>query len=71
MTQQTLISAKMQLRKLMKAQLKSISSEEMTRQTKIVVDHLLKENKHFVQAKHIGLFISMKNQEINTIQKFI
>ena len=47
MTQNTLLSSKTHLRKLMKDTIKSLSVEEKARQTKIVTDHLLHENKRF------------------------
>ena len=70
MTQNTLLTSKQQLRKLMKETIKCISVEEKARQTKIVIGHLLSENKHFSKARNIGLFLSMKNEEIDT-QKLI
>ena len=66
MTQSTLFSSKIQLRKLMKDTIKAISSDEKNRQTKIVIDHLINENKIFAHSQHIGLFLSMKNEELET-----
>jgi 5-formyltetrahydrofolate cyclo-ligase len=68
MAQNTLLSSKTHLRKLMKDTIKSLSVEEKARQTKIVTDHLLHENKRFSKAKHIGLFLSMKHEELDTHQ---
>ena len=66
MTQNTLLSSKTHLRKLMKDTIKSLSVEEKARQTKIITDHLLHENKRFLKAKNIGLFLSMKHEELDT-----
>ena len=66
MTQNTLFSSKIQLRKLIKETIKAISIEEKARQTNIVIDHLLNENKRFFKAKYVALFLSMKHEELDT-----
>lgn len=63
----TKILQKTQLRKLMKGILKNISIESKKHQSSIVTGHLLNQHKKFKDAKHIALYLAMKQEEIDTV----
>lgn len=62
-----LMGSKANLRKLMKNVLKQINIDEKQRQSNIVVNYLLNNSEKFANAKHIALYLAMKDQEIDTI----
>ena len=61
------ILQKTQLRKLMKDIIKNINVESKEYQSKTVTEHLLNKHQKFNDAKHIALYLAMKQEEIDTI----
>ena len=62
-----LFNQKSNLRKMMKQVLKNISSEEKSRQSLVMVDHLLNKNSKFANSKHVALYLAMKQEELDTL----
>lgn len=67
MQQASLIAQKSHFRKLLKEVLRQIGAEEKQRQSKVVTDYLMNKCERFKNAKHVAVYLAMKQEEIDTI----